>query len=105
MYMSIPRTKSISSQKSSLGFILNEEDDNHLENIDPNSLVHLSTNDFEKKKNDICEFITNKIITIYETTLENQIKSDILRRWRFKNLILLLEYYEKLEVFCNLNLI
>src|SRR5581483_2386614 len=45
------------------------------------------------------------IIKLYNSTLGDQIKSEILRRRQFNNLILLLEYYEKLEVFCNLHLV
>jgi len=73
--------------------------------VDPNSLINLPTQEFEIRQQEACLYITNKIINIYEETLENQVQSEILRRRHFVNLILLLEYYKKLEIFCNLNLI
>ena len=57
-----------------------------------------------KKQEEACLFIMNRIINIYESTIKDQIKTEILRRYQFKKLILLLEYYEKLEAYCNLNL-
>jgi hypothetical protein len=89
-----------SSSKSSINFIMNDD----VENVDPETLIKLPIDDFEKKQNEVCELITNKIINIYEATVKDQVKSELLRRSQFNNLILLLKYYEKLEVFCNLHL-
>jgi hypothetical protein len=100
-----------SSQKSSLNFILNEEERGesseiqNWDNVDPDSLINLPSDELQRKQNEACLFIANKIIRLYESTLTDQIKSEILRRRQFNNLILLLEYYEKLEVFCNLHLV
>lgn len=90
------------SSKSSINYILNEGD---MESVDPDTLINLPIEDFEKKQTEVCEFFTNKIINIYETTVKDQIQSELLRRGQFNNLILLLKYYEKLEVFCNLHLL
>ena len=90
---------SLSSQKSSLGFIMNEEYE------DPSLLISLPINELITKQNQVCTFISNKIVNIYETTLKNQVQSEILRRCQFNNLILILEYYEKLEIFCNIHLV
>ena len=99
---SIPSSSSTpSSSKSSINFILNDD----VENVDPKTLIKLPIDDFKKKQNEVCELITNKIINIYEATVKDQVKSELLRRSQFNNLILLLKYYEKLEVFCNLHLI
>ena len=90
---------SLSSQKSSLGFIMNEEYE------DPSLLISLPINELITKQNQVCTFISNEIVNIYETTLKNQVQSEILRRCQFNNLILILEYYEKLEIFCNIHLV
>ncbi len=116
-----PAPSSSLSQKSALSFILNEDEDNghsmvissdesrkvttDWDDIEPSSLIDLPTEEFAKKQGEACEFITKKIINIYESTIKDQLKSEIIRRDLFKNLIMLLDYYEKLEVFCNLNLI
>jgi len=112
------------SQKSWLNVILNEEKhvessydpmilDNEIpvergevdwDNVDPVTLLELSDEERTKKQEEACLFITNRIINIYESTIEDQIKTEVLRRFQFKKLILLLEYYEKLEAYCNLNL-
>src|ERR1700722_10447073 len=112
------------SQKLWLNVILNEEKhvessydpmilDNEIpvergevdwDNVDPVTLLELSDEERTKKQEEACLFITNRIINIYESTIEDQIKTEVLRRFQFKKLILLLEYYEKLEAYCNLNL-
>src|ERR1700722_6728007 len=110
------------SQKSWLDVILNKEkyvessydtDPMDLDNergeadwdsVDPVTLLDLPDEERTKKQEEACLFITNRIINIYESTLNDQIETEILRRLQFRKLILLLEYYEKLEAYCNLNL-
>src|SRR5271154_1567193 len=75
------------------------------DSVDPSSLVNLPDEELKRRQQEACLFIANKIINIYESTLKDQIKTEILRRCQFNKLILLLEYYEKLEVFCNLHLV
>src|SRR3954467_2397429 len=71
--LSASSTSSASVSKSSINFIMNEA------NIDPDTLINLPIDDFEKKQKEACEFITNKIINIYETMEKDQIKSELLR--------------------------
>src|ERR1700722_15274275 len=110
------------SQKSWLDVILNKEkyvessydtDPMDLDNergeadwdsVDPVTLLDLPDEERTKKQEEACLFITNRIINIYESTLNDRIETEILRRLQFRKLILLLEYYEKLEAYCNLNL-
>ena len=63
-----------SSSKSSINFIMNDD----VENVDPETLIKLPIDDFEKKQNEVCELITNKIINIYEATVKDQVKFELL---------------------------
>jgi hypothetical protein len=108
-----------SPQKSPPNFILNEEERGesseiqtrsssfkiNWDNVEPGSLIHLPIDELQRKQNEACIFIAKRIIGLYESTLEDQIKTEILRRRQFNNYILLLEYYKKLKVFCNLHLV
>ena len=72
---SIPSSSSTpSSSKSSINFIMNDD----VENVDPKTLIKLPIDDFKKKQNEVCELITNKIINIYEATVKDQVKSELL---------------------------
>lgn len=93
-------TSPASVSKLSINFIIDVD----VESVDPKTLINLPIDDFEKKQTEVCELITNKIINIYEVMVKDQVTSELLRRSQFNNLILLLKYYEKLEVFCNLHL-
>lgn len=115
-----------SSQKSSLNFILNEEEEEKqiksnalvttsakeqdlsvqdvISNFDrdPSSLLDLPSAEFENKKHEACIYITNIIVIIYEKTLQDHRTTELLRRRQFRYLIMLCDYYEKLEKFCSL---
>ena len=69
---------------------------------DPSSLLTLPLEEFENKKQAACTIITNIIIRIYDLSLKDQISNEIIRRRQFRHLVLLYDYYEKLEVYCNL---
>jgi len=122
-----PIKRSILSRKSSISFILNneviesEDDDqemhsdalSHQININPDDpLINrevvanldvpiLNLTPDEQQVN--CTIIADIIIRIYETSLNDQANSEVIRRRQFRHLVLFLNYYEKLEVFCNLN--
>ena len=49
-----------------------------VKNVDLKTLIKLPIDDFEKKQNEVCELITNKIINIYEATVKDQVKSELL---------------------------
>jgi hypothetical protein len=69
----------------------------------PGSLLTLSEEEFESQKDLTCAIISNIIIRIYDMSLKDQITSEIIRRRRFRYLILFLTYYEKLEIFCSIH--
>src|SRR3989337_2240559 len=52
------------SSKLSINYIIDDD----VEGIDPETIINLPKDDFKKKQNEVCEFITNKIINIYEVT-------------------------------------
>ncbi|CAB5217617.1 unnamed protein product [Rhizophagus irregularis] len=71
---------------------------------DPSLLVNLSdSREFENKKKLACTAITNIILNIYDLSLKDQVSTEILRRRQFRHLILFLEYYERLEIYCSIN--
>jgi hypothetical protein len=69
----------------------------------PGSLLKLPLEEFENKKQMACTILTNIIIRIYDLSLHDQISNEIIRRRQFRHIILFLDYYEKLEVYCNLH--
>jgi hypothetical protein len=69
----------------------------------PGSLLKLPLEEFENKKQMACTILTNIIIRIYDLSLHDQISNEIIRRCQFRHIILFLDYYEKLEVYCNLH--
>ena len=69
---------------------------------DPSFLLTLPTKEFEIKKKAACTIITNIIIRIYDTSLNDQLSNEIIRRRQFRHHVLFYEYYEKLSVYCNL---
>jgi hypothetical protein len=118
----------VSSKRASLSYILNDEKEetgdqgSHLDHQiispddpiinrdiiaeinDPSLLVNLSDpREFENKKKLACTAITNIILNIYDLSLKDQVSTEILRRRQFRHLILFLEYYERLEIYCSIN--
>jgi len=49
-----------------------------VENVNPETLIKLPIDDFKKKQNEVCELITNTTINIYEATVKDQVKSELL---------------------------
>jgi hypothetical protein len=68
----------------------------------PSSLLLLSEEEFEKKKEVVCNKIANIFINIYDLSLKEQIVGEINRRRQYRTLISLLACYEKLQTYCNL---
>ncbi|PKY35746.1 hypothetical protein RhiirB3_457047, partial [Rhizophagus irregularis] len=116
----------VSSKRASISYILNDEKEETGEGSldhqiispddpiinrdiiaeinDPSLLVNLSdSREFENKKKLACTAITNIILNIYDLSLKDQVSTEILRRWQFQHLILFLEYYERLEIYCSIN--
>jgi len=102
------RISSPSQGKSSLSFILKDDDQpkhTNWDEVDPSSLIKLPEEEMEIKQKEACQFLVNKILDIYKSSIKDRVQSEMLRRNQFKSLISLLEYYEKLEIFCNLHLV
>lgn len=69
----------------------------------PSSLLKMSLEDFTNKKQMACTILTNIILRIYDLSLNDYISNEIIRRRNFRHLILFLDYYERLEVYCSLH--
>ncbi|CAG8740316.1 19134_t:CDS:2 [Rhizophagus irregularis] len=116
----------VSSKRASISYILNDEKEETGEGSldhqiispddpiinqdiiaeinDPSLLVNLSdSREFENKKKLACTAITNIILNIYDLSLKDQVSTEILRCRQFQHLILFLEYYERLEIYCSIN--
>lgn len=62
-----------------------------------------SLDEFENKKQVACAAISKIILRIYDSSLKDQVSNEIIRRRQFRHLIIFYDYYEKLEVYCNLH--
>lgn len=67
------------------------------------SILQCSPEDFEFKKQEICLKLARFIVDTYERTLRDQVVSEIIRRLQFRHLLRILECYEMLQIYCNLN--
>jgi hypothetical protein len=69
---------------------------------DPVLILQCSPEDFESKKQEACTKLAKFIVDIYDTSLRNQVITEIIRRLQFRCLLTMLEHYELLQVYCNL---
>jgi hypothetical protein len=65
-------------------------------------MLECSPEDFEIKKEAACALLAKCIIDTYNSSLKDHVITEIIRRRQFRYLLLILDCYEKLQVYCNL---
>jgi hypothetical protein len=85
--------ESQTSQKTSMDFILN--------NNDQTTPITQTKIDYEYVNPDLaCSVISSTIVNIYKNILENHVCTEILRRRQFRDILLINDHYEKLQIYC-----
>ena len=81
--------KNQKSQRSSLNFILN----------DNNQIIQKIDDEYEDP-NVACTVISKVIVDIYKETLEDHVFTERIRRKQFRDILSINENYEKLQIYC-----